>query len=570
TNEGVTASFQLKSDSFLHTHAQTTKTYYKHQDLRIKKDQVLKTKTFVNSDIKDNSLETKLQGRLSESFQDDANYEHVGQDKRSQGYRHKERLKSARDDQKSYADNLRKPLEFSVDDKVYSRCCLGKAWYVSKCLADVNLHVPLEEVKIDDKLHFVKEPMEIMDSEVKKLKRSRISIVKVRWNSRRGLEFTWEREDKMKRKFVTLVKQSQELKTIFYHKLYDILKQHQNEVNEIRAKKLAHIANPLALVSQQQPVYHPQNHPNHYTQNSLTKSPQDATRNRGKAIVNSFPPTYNQEPKMFAEDDALSKEKEIDKLMTLISLSFKKIYKPTNNNLKTSSYTSRAHQDNTPRINRGTGYDNQRTMLLCKQEEAEFQLNAEQANWRDDTDDEPNDREIEAHYMYMAQIQEVTPDVADNSGPIFDTKPFQKEKGDTNITIDSLDMSTNEEMVDQDDDDLTKECDLLASLIEKLKCKINESKNSNKFLESTNKTLVDKLKDLKKFQAELDRCHNVNYASKVEIYYAKAKGDLMSYKIESQKSLNEYTQKLNKLNQTISEMKKELYAHQETISIMSQ
>ncbi|GKA49948.1 copia protein, partial [Tanacetum coccineum] len=275
-------------------------------------------------------------------------------------------------------------------------------------------------------------------------------------------------------------------------------------------------------------------------------------------------------------------------------------------------------------------------MLLCKQEEAGFQLNAEQADWRDDTDDEPEDQELEAHYMYMAQIQEVTPDAADNSGPIFDAEPLQKvqnnddnynvfaienehpeqpesvndtyleEQGDTNITIDSLDMCNNGETVDQDDDDLAKERDLLASLIEKLKCEIDDSKNRNKFLETSNKALVDKLKgeiedfktknkslessnnhfkeannelsktnqlmfkDLKKFQAELDRYHDVNYASKVEIDCAKAKGDLMSYKMESEKSSNEYTRKINDLNQTISDMKKELFAHQETISIMSQ
>ncbi|GKF08875.1 hypothetical protein Tco_0043099, partial [Tanacetum coccineum] len=90
------------------------------------------------------------------------------------------------------------------------------------------------------------------------------------------------------------------------------------------------------------------------------------SRNRGKTIVNSPPPTYDQEPEMVAEDDALSKEKEIDKLMALISLSFKKIYKPTNNNLKTSSNTSRANQDNTPRINRGTRYDNQRVVNVAE------------------------------------------------------------------------------------------------------------------------------------------------------------------------------------------------------------
>nr|GFA13911.1 hypothetical protein [Tanacetum cinerariifolium] len=80
---------------------------------------------------------------------------------------------------------------------------------------------------------------------------------------------------------------SQELKTVSYHKLYDILKQHQHEVNEIRAKKIARVANPLTLVAQQQPVYHPQNHPTHYTQNSSTRSQQAATRNRGKEIINS-------------------------------------------------------------------------------------------------------------------------------------------------------------------------------------------------------------------------------------------------------------------------------------------
>ncbi|GJW13358.1 putative reverse transcriptase domain-containing protein [Tanacetum coccineum] len=162
----------------------------------------------------------------------------------------KERLKTARDRQKSYADNRRKPLEFSVGDKVLLKVSPRKGvvrfgkrsklspryvgpfeivervgpvayrlrlpqelvgvhdtFHVSnlkKCLADVTLHVPLEEVKINDKLHFVEEPMEIMDREVKKLKKRRIPIVKVRWNSRRGPEFTWEREDEMKRKYPQL------------------------------------------------------------------------------------------------------------------------------------------------------------------------------------------------------------------------------------------------------------------------------------------------------------------------------------------------------------------------------
>nr|GEV34482.1 reverse transcriptase domain-containing protein [Tanacetum cinerariifolium] len=78
-------------------------------------------------------------------------------------------------------------------------------FYVSnlkKCLADVKLHVPLEEIKVDKGLCFVEEPIEVMDREVKKLKQSKIPIVKIRWNSRRGPKFTWELEDEMKCKYL--------------------------------------------------------------------------------------------------------------------------------------------------------------------------------------------------------------------------------------------------------------------------------------------------------------------------------------------------------------------------------
>ncbi|GJT15666.1 hypothetical protein Tco_0874372, partial [Tanacetum coccineum] len=195
-------------------------------------------------------------------------------------------------------------------------------------------------------------------------------------------------------------------------------------------------------------------------------------------------------------------------------------------------------------------------MILCKQEEAAFQLNAEQAGWRDNTDNESDDQELEAHYMYMAQVQEVSLDASDNSGPIFDTSRSKK------------DMSTNGETVDQDDDDLGREHDLLASLINKLKCEIDDRKNHNKFLESSNKTLVDKVKgeiedfktknkslessnnhfkeannelsktnqlmfkDLKTFQDELEKRNDANYMLKVELECAIAKAKLIFVKPE--------------------------------------
>ncbi|GJU64567.1 reverse transcriptase domain-containing protein [Tanacetum coccineum] len=126
----------------------------------------------------------------------------------------KEKLKAARDRQKSYADNRRKPLEFEVGDRVMLKVSpwkgvirfgkKGKLALRYKCLADASLHVPLDEIKVDKTLRFVEEPVEIMNRDVKRLKRSKISLVKVRWNSKRGPEFTWERKDYMKSKYPRL------------------------------------------------------------------------------------------------------------------------------------------------------------------------------------------------------------------------------------------------------------------------------------------------------------------------------------------------------------------------------
>nr|GEY25286.1 hypothetical protein [Tanacetum cinerariifolium] len=206
---------------------------------------------------------------------------------------------------------------------------------------------------------------------------------------------------------------SQELKTVSYHKLYDIQKQHQNEVNEIRAERITRVANPLALVAQQQPVYNPQNHHTHYTQNSSTRSQQATTRNRGKAIVNSPQPIYDQEPSMVAEDDETSKDKEIDKLMALISLLIGNVAgaRETVGSIVVQKsgiqcyickeFRNVARECQKLKRVKDAAYHREK-MLLCKQEEAGIQLNADQADWRDDTDEELENQELEAHYMYMA------------------------------------------------------------------------------------------------------------------------------------------------------------------------
>ncbi|GKD98839.1 hypothetical protein Tco_1382736, partial [Tanacetum coccineum] len=159
----------------------------------------------------------------------------------------KNKIQADRDRQKSYANIRRKPMVFQVGDKVMLKVLPSKGvvrfgkrgklnpryvgpfkviervgtvsyklelpqqlsrvhntFYVSnlkKCLSNESLVIPLEELCVDNKLHFVEEPVEVMDREIKQLKRSRIPIIKVRWNSKRGHEFTWERKDQFKQKY---------------------------------------------------------------------------------------------------------------------------------------------------------------------------------------------------------------------------------------------------------------------------------------------------------------------------------------------------------------------------------
>ncbi|GKA46939.1 putative reverse transcriptase domain-containing protein [Tanacetum coccineum] len=158
-----------------------------------------------------------------------------------------EALYDRKDRQRSYANVRRKPLEFQVGDRVMLKVSPQKGvirfgkrgklnpWYIGpfkilkrvgpvaytlelpeelsnvhstfhvsnlkKCLSDESLVIPMKELWLDDKLNFVEEPIEIMDREVKQLRQSRIPIVKVRWNSKRGPEFMWEREDQIHAKY---------------------------------------------------------------------------------------------------------------------------------------------------------------------------------------------------------------------------------------------------------------------------------------------------------------------------------------------------------------------------------
>nr|GEV30079.1 hypothetical protein [Tanacetum cinerariifolium]GEV90573.1 hypothetical protein [Tanacetum cinerariifolium] len=274
-------------------------------------------------------------------------------------------------------------------------------------------------------------------------------------------------------RFVMIVKQQHKLDEVSYHKLFDSLKQYQNEVNELRVEKLARNANPLALVA-------------------TAQASQDQ---------------YYQ----------TSRDKNMQKNLALIAKYFKKIYKPTNNNLRTSLNSKNKNVDMTPRYkndDHSGQFRNQRTvnvaaardkvgstvvqksviqcfnykeyehfakeyrkpkrvkdsayhkekMLLCKQAEQGVPLQAEQYDWLADMDKEVDKQELEAHYSYMAKIQEVpNPDSGTDSEPVEQVL----NKAENNVFANALQHSEQSESVS---DTCLVETDDIMSLLIHLIC----------------------------------------------------------------------------------------------------
>nr|GEX32859.1 hypothetical protein [Tanacetum cinerariifolium] len=262
-------------------------------------------------------------------------------------------------------------------------------------------------------------------------------------------------------KFVMIVKQQHKLDEVSYHKLFDILKQYQKEFNELRAKRLAREANPLALVAtaqaNQDPYYQTsKSHKSHAPSSnpSILTRFHTTAKHKGKEIAKLITPPSETASEKDSDPKQAQRDKDMQKNLALIAKYFKKIYKPTNNNLGTSSNSRNKNVDTTPWFkndNQSGQFRNQRTMnvagarekvgslvvqqsgiqcinckefrhfanecrkpkrvkesayhkekmLLCKQAEQGVPLQVEQYDWLADTNEEVDEHELEAHYSYM-------------------------------------------------------------------------------------------------------------------------------------------------------------------------
>ncbi|GKA29742.1 hypothetical protein Tco_0715987 [Tanacetum coccineum] len=214
-------------------------------------------------------------------------------------------------------------------------------------------------------------------------------------------------------RFVTIVKQQHKLDEVSYHKFFDILKQYQKEVNELRAERI----------------------------------------NQGIS-------------------------EEMQKNLAVIAKYFKKLYKHTNNNLRTSSNTRNKNVDTTPRYkndNQSRQFRNQRTMTVVGARDI-----VEQSDWLADTDEEIDEQELEAHYSYMAKIQEVP-----NADLGTDSEPLEQN---------------NQNVVECDDERVA-----LANLIANLKLDVDENKKIQKQLKKANASLTQELTECKSILVETSR-----------------------------------------------------------------
>ncbi|GJV54929.1 integrase, catalytic region, zinc finger, CCHC-type containing protein [Tanacetum coccineum] len=330
--------------------------------------------------------------------------------------------------------------------------------------------------------------------------------------------------------------------------------QYLNEVNDIRAERIAKSANPLAPLAAAQPHsdnYYQAPKPQRTNTTSSSTRPSASTRYKGKGIAKPIIPQSESVSEEDNDPEQAQRDKDMQKNLVLLAKYFKKLYKPTNNNLRTSSNSKNKTEDTTPRYNtdnQSGQFGNQRTMpvvgaretvgsqvvqqneiqcfnckgfrhyakecrkpkrvkdytyhkekmMMCKQAEQGIPLQAEQADWLEDMDEEIDEQELEAHYKQVQNHDENNVFAnerrhSEQPGSINDT--YVLEKDDSNVTPDSSNICNNDNQVGKNAAECTDERVALANLIANLTLDTEENKTILKQLKKANASLTQELKE---------------------------------------------------------------------------
>ncbi|GKB88362.1 retrovirus-related pol polyprotein from transposon TNT 1-94, partial [Tanacetum coccineum] len=372
-----------------------------------------------------------------------------------------------------------------------------------------------------------------------------VTIMQVNVQFLQQLQPEWSR-------FVTLVKQSEKIDIISYHRLFDILKQFQKEVNDIRAERIAKSANPLALLAAAQPysdTYYQAPKPQRSNETSSSTRQSASTRHKGKEVAKPVTPQSESVSEEDSDPEQAQRDKDMQKNLALLAKYFKKLYKPTNNNLRTSSNSRNKTEDTTPRYNnenQSRQFGNQRTMavagnretvgsqvvqqtgiqcfnckgyghyakecrkpkrvkdyayhkekmMMCKQAKQGVPLQAEQADWLEDTDEEIDEQELEAHYSFMAKIQEVLLEESSST-----EQPLEQVQNndENNVFANERQHSTKHAA------ECADERAALANLIANLTLDTEENKTILKQLKKVNASLTQEIEECKTNLDETNR-----------------------------------------------------------------
>ncbi|GJX58444.1 retrovirus-related pol polyprotein from transposon TNT 1-94 [Tanacetum coccineum] len=336
----------------------------------------------------------------------------------------------------------------------------------------------------------------------------------------------------------------------YYSRFYKLMNeltrnnQYQNEVNDIRAERIAKSANPLALLAAAQPYsdnYYQAPKPQRSNATSSSTRPSASTRHKGKEITKPVTPQFESVSEEDSDPEQSQRDKDMQKNIALLAKYFKRLYKPTNNNLRTSSNSRNKTEDTTPRYNNDNQsgqFGNQRTMIvagtretigspvlqqtgiqcfnckgfghyakecrkpkrvkdysyhkekmmMCKQAEQGVPLQAKQANWLVDTDEEIDEQELEAHYSFMVKILEVLPEESSST-----EQPLEQVQNNDENNV----FANERQHFKNNTTECADEHVALANLIANLTLDTKENKTILKQLKKANASLTQELEECK-------------------------------------------------------------------------